>query len=394
MKVLMVDPWSYTPYYNYSLCQALVRAGCEVELVTSLFPYEPLPCGDGFRISHEFCRIFNRPRVRSSWLFETPFSRRLARVLEYPIDVALLLKRVIAENPEILHFQWAAMPIIDYALFRFLKAVDSKLVYTVHNVLPHRERRWHKSQYALLYKAADRIIAHSHSAKTELLENFSVNPSKVRVIPHGSLFQDAKLIPKEQAKRTLNIVPSQPVILFFGLIKPYKGLDYLIKAFSIIKRDIPDARLLIVGKPSEDFSVHEDLIEKLDISESVVVNLSFIRSAEVANYFCAADVVVLPYIKSYQSGVLLTAYTFGRPVVATAIGGLAEVVEQGKSGYVVPPRDENKLAEAISHILLDDAKKSQMGDYARHLAKTKYSWANIAKATLEVYKSSVERNRC
>lgn len=393
MKILMIDPWNYTPYYNYSLCQALAKADCEVKLVTSAFPYEPLSHGDEFSIDYWFCRIFNPPKVRNSRLFEMPFSRRLLRALEYPIDVIFLLNHAIVKNPDVLHFQWAAMPMIDYALFRLLKAAGLKLVYTAHNVLPHRERGWHKSQYALLYKVVDRIIVHSHSSKIELLEKFSVNPSKVRVIPHGSLFQDAQLITKGQAKRNLNIVPSQPVILFFGLIKPYKGLDYLIKAFPIIKRDVPDAKLLIVGKPKEDFSVYEDLIRKLDISESVVVNLSFVPSREVANYFCAADVVVLPYTKTYQSGVLLTAYTFGRPVVATAIGGFPEVVEQGKSGYVVPPRDENKLAEAIGHILLDHTKMAQMGDYARHLAETKYSWANIAKATLEVYKSSVEKDR-
>lgn len=391
MKVVIVDPGNYTPYYDYSLCKALAEIGCEVELATSPFLYDVIPDKGDFDLSYLFYRVLNLTTANRLTLLKNAWARRLFKALEYPFDLRFFGRHIGEAKPDILHYQWVLAPTLDQLMFKRFQAMGIPLVYTAHNVLPHEERRWHRRQYASLYKTVNQIIVHSESNREELLQTFTLDAAKVHVIPQGNFsdFSDKPLI-KEEAKEMLGIDPKQQVILFFGLIKRYKGLEYLLKASLIVKRYLPGAKLLIAGKPREDFSPYEDLIANLCIGEDVITHLRFILYKEVVTYFCAADVVVLPYLKTYQSAVVFTAYTFGRPVIATATGGLPEAIEGGKSGYVVPPADEQMLAKAICEILSDETRMAQMGDYARHLAETKYSWPDIAKATFEVYRSLVE----
>jgi len=391
MKVVMVDPGNYTPYYDYSLCKALAEIGHQVELATSPFLYDVIPDEGLFDLSYPFYKAPNLPIANRLGPSRNASVRRLVKALEYPIDLIFFGRHIEEMKPDILHYQWVLAPALDRLMFKRFKEMGIKLVYTAHNILHHEERRWHRKQYASLYKIVDRIIVHSESNKRELVETFALDTMKVRVIPQGN-FSDfsGEVLIKEKAKERLGIDPKQQVILFFGLIKRYKGVEYLIKAFPMVKKRLPGTKLLIAGKPNEDFSPYESLITNLGIVEDVITHLRFIPYREVAAYFCAADVVVLPYLKTYQSAVAFTAYTFGRPVIATATGGLPEAIEEGKSGYVVPSADEQRLAEAICAILSDETRMRQMGDYARHLAETRYSWPDIARATLEVYRSLVK----
>lgn len=391
MKVVMVDPGNYTPYYDYSLCKALAKIGCEVELATSPFLYDVIPDKGDFDLSYLFYRALNLKTANRLPLFKNAWVRRLFKALEYPIDLIFFERHIEEAKPDILHYQWVLMPTLDRLMFKRFKAMGIQLVYTAHNVLPHEERRWHRKQYASLHRTVNQIIVHSESNRRDLVETFMLDARKVHVIPQGN-FSDfsGKALTKEKAKEVLGIDPKQRVILFFGLIKRYKGVEYLIKAFPMVKKRLPGTKLLIVGKPNEDFAPYRNLIADLGIVEDVLTHLRFIPYQELVAYFGAADVVVLPYLKTYQSAVVFTAYTFARPVIATATGGVPETIEKGKSGYVVPPADEKTLAEAIYEILSDETRTAQMGDYAKRLAETKYSWPDIARATLEVYYSLVE----
>jgi len=389
MKVVMVDPGNLTPYYDYSLCKALAEIGCEVKLVTSPFLYDVIPDNSNFDLGYLFYGILHQRAINR--LCKSAWVRKPFKVLEYPIDLLLFGRYIEKAKPDILHYQWVLMPALDCLMFKRFQAMGIPLVYTAHNLLPHEERRWHRKQYASLYGTVDRIIVHSENNRKELLQTFTLDAVKVHVIPQGDFsdFSGEPLI-REKAKEMLGIDSERQIILFFGLIKRYKGLEHLLKAFPMVKKHFPGARLLVAGKPKEDFSPYENLIADLGIVEDVITQLRFIPYKELAAYFCAADVVVLPYLKTYQSAVVFTAYTFGRPVIATATGGLPEAIEEGKSGYVVPPADAQMLAEAICEILSDEARMAQMDDYARHLAKTKYSWPDIARTTLEVYRSLVK----
>jgi len=385
IRVLMLDPNSYTPYYDHSLCKALGAAGCDVELVTAPFIYDDLPDPELYRRRYGFARLL--ALGSKSWLRSQTRLRRLAKALEYPLDWLVLWRQHSSHTVDLIHLQWSVDPPMDFWWLSRLRHGSLPMVYTAHNVTPHLGEPTRRAGLKDLYQLANHVIVHSQANRKELLAAFDVPVDRVHVIPSGNLddFRGAGM-DKAEARRRLGIPADAPVALFFGLIKPYKGLDVLLRAFALAKLRLPKAKLLVAGKPSMPFEWFQALIYDLGLHDDVLLDLRFVPHAEMRIHFTAADVVVLPYVETSQSAVLLTAYTFGRSVITTRTGGLPEVVEEGRSGRLVPPGDRHALADALIEILSHPGRIAEMGAYARHLAETKYSWANIAKATLEVYK--------
>ena len=200
-----------------------------------------------------------------------------------------------------------------------------------------------------------------------------------------------KNITKDVARKKIGIPEGKKVILFFGSIRKYKGLEYLISAFQNVKQELDDIALLIVGNiynsDNEGFKFYSDLIDLISHDDDIICINEYIPFEKIKSYFIASDLVVLPYIKTYTSGVLLAAYAAGRPAIVTDTGALSEVVEIGKSGFIVPPKDVNALTQAIMEIINHADQMEEMGNYAKNLAETIYSWNNIALKTIEVYQS-------
>ncbi len=386
MKVLLVDPSGYTPYYDYSLCTALRQAGCHVEWITSPFLYDELPNPSNLPVRYLFFRACRLPFISRIPLTSTKGLRKVLKALEYPFDLPSLFRHVKTLRPDVVHFQWVMVPPLDAVMFQCLKTWGARVVYTVHEPPSHGAGPWRQKVYNALYRSADQLIVPSHWGKRVLTEGPGLDPAKVHVIPLGNL-EDFRgpAVNRGKAREALGIRPRERTALFFGRLTPDKGLDVLIRAFSQVKARLPEARLLIAANPLESFSQYERLIAHLGLTSDITVRLGFIPQGELAIYFGAADVVILPYLRAYHSANLLTAYTFGRPVVTTAVGGLPEDIVEGQSGHVVPPGDEEALAQAICTLLADDEKLGQMGRYARHLAETRYAWPRIAQATLAVY---------
>lgn len=186
------------------------------------------------------------------------------------------------------------------------------------------------------------------------------------------------------------IAEDLPVILFFGNLTPSKGLPDLLKAFSQVYAKEPAARLMIVGRPSKFIDMNElmRLVSDLGISDATIFDARYIMMEEVAPLMEMATVVIYPYLNSTQSGALQVAYTFGRPVIATKVGGLPEAVEDGKSGLLVSASAPDELAEAILKLIKDPGLAVQMGEYAKHLSDTKFSWDSIALKMLAVYRAA------
>lgn len=388
MRVLMLDPSSYTPYYDHSLCQALGAAGCNVELVTAPFIYDDLPAPELYRRRYGFARLL--ALGSKSWLRSQAPLRRLAKALEYPLDWLVLWRQYLSHPPDLIHLQWSVDPPMDAWWLSRLCRRGLPVVYTAHNVTPHPGEPTRRAGLKDLYQLASQVIVHSQANRKELLATFDVPVDRVHVLPVGNLDDfRGPAIDKLEARRRLGIPTEAPVALFFGLIKPYKGLDVLLRAFALTKPRLPKAQLLVAGQPNMFFEGFQALIDDLGIRDAVLLDLRFVPHTEMRVHFTAADVVVLPYIETSQSAVLLTAYTFGRPVITTRTGGLPEVVEEGRSGLLVPPGDDKALAEAMIALLSHPERLAEMGAYARHLTETKHSWSSIARATLEVYRSSV-----
>lgn len=363
MKIVVGEPAGYGGIcqYTYNLCNALGKEN-EIILATSK-NYEL----DNYERRFRLEKVFHRS-------------------LTYPFHYFKFLELLKKERPDIVHLQWLPLSIFDMTCLRLLSRYF-KIVITAHDVLPHSERFYHFRVFREIYKKADAIIVHSQSNKVEMARLFGIDTSRLFVIPMGNyMFFEAKSkISRADARREMELYTDDKVVLFFGHILRYKGLEYLLKAMKGVIKEIPTAKLIIAGEPQEDFAPYQRLISKLGIKKHLLMDLEYLPFDRVVRYFSAADIVALPYTKTYQSAVLQLAYAFGRPVIVTRTGGLPDVVEEGKSGYIVPAEDADGLAKALIDILSDDDKLRGMGEYAQRLAETKYSWETIAGMTLSVY---------
>ena len=295
----------------------------------------------------------------------------------------------------LIHIQWFMDRRREPWFINLLKLLRFKLVYTIHDLRPQEyDAHIDRNLLRKTYHRVDALIVHAEKTKRELVTAFDVDPDKVYVIPHGSnnLFDATHEISKEIAKNRLRISSSQKVILFFGIIKRYKGLEYLVEAFHAVKEQVSNTTLLVVGSiyeaDVEGFKYYSRLIDQIGSRDDVVCVPKYVPIETIHAYFSAADVVVLPYTETYTSGVLLTAYAAGRPVIVTDTGALSEIVESGRSGLVVPPRDAKALSEAIVE-LFARSDIEEMGRYAKYLAEARYSWTHVASKTNELYRSLI-----
>lgn len=281
---------------------------------------------------------------------------------------------IYKEKPDLIHCN--GCPLWLSFLLPFVNKFP--IVTTIHDVNPHLGRRKFDQIIGkkMHIRFSDCLIVHGEKAKKELKTN-----KKCYIIPHGdySFFLNYKKYDFNEEGNS---------ILFFGIIEEYKGLKYLIESIPHISKEFPDIRLIIAG--SGDFSKYENLIMN---NNSYEVHNRFISDEEVPSFFQRAKIVVLPYIEGTQTGIIPIAYAFKKPVVVTDVGSIPEVVENGKTGFIVPPNDSNALAEAIIKLLKDDKLRKEMGENAYRKMKEELSWDKIAEKTIEVYKSIIYSKR-
>lgn len=296
-----------------------------------------------------------------------------------PLKVVQLIAMCAAKDIGAVHIQVSQYPAFILFLCIAIKRFARKnVVLTAHNVTTHEQKQWEAHIYKRLYQLADRIVVHAQANKKEIADLFGIAEQKIAVIPHGNytFFNTGGAVPA---------VNGECNVLFFGYIRKYKGLMHLIRAMKLVRDKMPRARLIIAGRATEGFAEYQQAIDDLGLGESIEKNLDYISFEQVKQYFERANVVAMPYENIYQSGVVQVAYGFGRPVVATDVGGFPEAVEDGKSGFIVPPKDVNALAEKLITILNDARLQQKMGAYGLHLAQTKFSWESIARTTAELY---------
>ena len=406
MRVHVVDPSAYTPPYDHALCRALAAAGAEVELFTSRFAYGATPAPEGYARRELFYRLAHRGGVSG----RRSRSSQALKLLEHVPD--MLRYRRAARGADVVHFQWLTVQPLDVHLLPRRRPTDSrarpprpKLVLTAHDVLPREPRPGQLAAQRRLYERFDAIVVHSEHGRTRLLE-LGVDPSRVHVIPHGALthladrsretlafdrsggtLASGEHPPFDQHPRfgqpagpPVGVLPSStdgPVVLFFGLLRPYKGLDVLLRAW----RGIDEAELWIVGMPRMDVTT---LLA--DVPPGVRLVPRFIPDEELPAYFTRADLIVLPYLEADQSGVLFTALAFGKPLLLSDVGGFPEVAATG-AARTVPAGDSAALGEALRELLADPAARSAMAERAHAVAAGTYSWDTIARRTLELYRS-------
>ncbi len=366
MKILMIDtsPTGGIAHYTYNLCEALGRAGCEVRLLTHR----------DYELS-DFPRTFS---LVTGFYQERPYLKSLS----------LIFREWLTFRPDAVHFQTLVSTRKDWILFMLLRSIGARIVLTAHNLLPHEVRLFEETTYRWMYRLSSKIIVHAEQNRKEFFNRFSLPREKVRVIPHGSyaFFRSGNSPGRESSRRKLGIPVDDGVILFFGAIRPYKGLKRLIRSFSELVREGRQVCLIIAGKVlvgSEE--EYRRAIREAGIESRVFFRPEYVPFEEVADYFTAADMTALPYDHIYDSGVLHIAFAFGVPVVATAVGAFLDYVEDGKTGLLVPPGEEKGLARALKRLLDDRPLCRRLGKNARALDAEYFNWDRIAVATRQLY---------
>lgn len=357
MRVHVVDPSAYTPPYDHALCRSLARAGAEVELHTSRFAYGPVADPDGYDYHESFYRLAARIGPAGP--------RRLVKLAEHVPD--MLRYRRTAERADIVHFQWLAVQHLDGLLLP-----RRPRVLTAHDVLPREPRPGQRAAQRRLYERFDAIIVHSEHGRARLTGELGIDPARVHVIPHGVFEHLAARRPGDEQPP---FQTDRPVVLCFGLMRPYKGIDLLLEAW----RGIEGAELWVAGMPRMD-------IAPLRAAAPPGVRFvpRFIGDDELPAYFRRAQLVVLPYREIDQSGVLFTALAFAKPLLLSDVGGFPELARTG-AARSFPAGDVRALHDALRELLEDPAALAKLAENARGAAGGEYSWGEIGRRTLALY---------
>jgi glycosyltransferase involved in cell wall biosynthesis len=370
LRVHVLDPPAYTPPYDHALCAALARRGLDVTLFTTRFPYGTVPAPDGYRAVRAFYRRAGRGGARA---------RRLARLVQHGPDL-VRYRRGPARSADIVHVQWLALPQLD----AWLAPRGRPLVVTAHDVLAREASPGQRAGQRRLYARADRVVVHSAHGADRLREELGIDPAAVQVIPHGAFHHLTELAPAPLPPELRAAGAGGPVVLCFGLIRPYKGVDVLLDAWRVADLP-PDARLWIAGMPRMD-------VEPLRRASppSVTWVPRFVSDAESAALLRAADLVVAPYRQIDQSGVLFAALAFGKPLLLTAVGGFPEIAALG-AAELVAPGDPAALAAALGALLADPGRRAALAGAARAAAAPDgpLGWDAIARSTSALYASLV-----
>ena len=338
MQVHVVDPAAFTPPYDRALCRALAAQGVDVTLVTAPFRHGEVAAAEGYGVLEHFGRARQEP----------------ARMLRYALGPA--------RRADLLHVQWFPLPELD----TFIRPRRRPLVLTAHDVLPRQPRRGQLQATRKLLQAADAVVVHSEHGAARLRDEVGLAADRVHVIPHGVLDQLAAVDP---------VLPEElpaggpPVVLAFGLLRPYKGLDVLLEAWEEVTAD---AELWVVGAPRMALP---------DFGRRTRTVLRFVSDAEAAAVLRRAALVVCPYREIDQSGVLYSALALGKALVLSDAGGFAEV----DAAAHVPAGDAGALAAELQRLLEDESARRVLQERALAAAAGPYAWDPIARRHRELY---------
>jgi D-inositol-3-phosphate glycosyltransferase len=372
--------------YVFGLVMELISKGAALEVIGS----------DNL----DFVEFHDKPSLTFLNLqgSQRPDVSLLRKVFRISLYYAKLIRYAATAKPRIFHILWNnKFDLFDRTLLMlYFKSLGKRIVLTVHNV--NARKRDSEDTYLnrltlqFQYRLADHIFVHTETGKVELNEQFGVDAARVSVIPFGiNNAVPQTTLTRSEAKRRLGIQADRKVILFFGRITPYKGLDYLVTAFQQVLTRHPDFQLVVAGRPENACrSYWEGILQKIegDVRKGrILLKAEHIPDDETEVYFKAADVLVLPYRQIYQSGVLFLGYSFGLPILAADLGPLKEEIVEGKTGFVFEPEDPTKLATAIERYFSSDLFADLEGrqQEIRNFATQRHSWNVVGQMIMSLY---------
>ncbi len=378
----MMDLLATVPYYTAYLSKALLEENVDLTVGSISYYLDP-GCfsSRGIRVNPGLLNIvgrFNLPRL----------PRRVLKLAETMVNVAALSVLNSVSPPDVVHVQFLPMlrskiP-LDLWFVKLCRARGAKIVLTVHDLLPHDTGEAHMATYVRLYAMMDALICHSDAIRARLVAEFGVQDSKVAVIPHGPFFYDLPPAGSDDVLRSFELEPGKLMVLWQGIIFPYKGIDLLLSAWRKVEQQT-DAWLVIAGTGAPE------LLEQIraQVAElglkRVKMEFRFVSTEELVALYRAADVVAYPYRAITTSGALATGLALGKTIVATDLPVFRELLTDGENARLVAPLDSTALGDALAALLRDAAQRERLAERVRAMRFGDESWLAIAEKTVAVY---------
>jgi glycosyltransferase involved in cell wall biosynthesis len=377
-------------HYACNLARALAERGHHVTLATAVdFELgDRLDGLDNFTVVEIFARIERR---FGSWIPGPLLA--LWRKFEALLDGVRIATLVARLSPDIVHLH-STNPVAALYL-RILAWMKPTLVVTAHVVTPHEPIPLGRWIYGRIHALGDLVIAHSRFDERRLVEEFGVQLDRLAVIPHGEygfFARDVPAVDRSVARGALELGQNDEVALFFGYIREYKGLDVLFDAWPAVARERPTARLVVAGDPVQLSRERRAELARRADTLGVVHHFGYVPFADVGTYFAAADALVMPYRHISQSGVLYLALALGLPVIATRVGALPELLEDGESAILVPSESPDELGQAIARALGDNDLRMRLAEGGSRLAR-EHSWPAVAERTESFFHKVMDRGQ-
>ncbi|RDH81209.1 MAG: glycosyl transferase [endosymbiont of Galathealinum brachiosum] len=376
MKVGIIEPVGAhggMNYYDFGLANGLVKSNCQVILYTS---EETSSEGvSAFEIKKTFKGVWGK-------------APKVLRAVRFVYGLYDSLKDAKVNDVAVIHFHFFHYTVLEVLSVKLAKKFGFKVVVTAHDVESFAVKRG-GSRAKKILQSVDKVIAHNEVSKCELVAEVLLSEDSTCIIPHGHYLDSIGILPdKTLAREKLGLSVDDKVLLFFGQIKKVKGLDILLKSLPRVIKIHPDLKLVIAGKVwKDDFSIYKKLISDNKLENYVISHIRYISDSDVANYYLSADLVVLPYRKIYQSGVLLMAMSYGVPVLASDILGMTEIVQDGNNGFLFVSEDVNNMSMRLKKILMNPKDLTKMGVAGHKTVVTEHDWSQIGSMTCKVYET-------
>ncbi len=391
MRVWMYDPWCRTPWYTAALTRALLSHSVDVRLVCPRYHLEPR--------YFQQVGLVTRPGpldLSTNGGLNAERLRQCARLAEYLINTASLAMQATFRPPEILHQQQCVLlehgREIELDFLHWCRRRGTRVIHTVHNLLPHAESGFDRAHYARLYQSADALVCHSEQTSRDLEQLFYVDPDRIHVVPHGPLFADDLVHSKQECRARLGLDPMRQVFLAHGVLRAYKGTDLLLQAWAKLMAQSSGAQrplLLIAGHGSEsEFRALRQEAASLKLNDDTVrMDLRYSNAHEVPFYFGAADVLLYPYREITTSGALLTGLNYCKPIIASDLLPFRDYLRHGHNALLVSPGDVEALAAALGALSGSEELCRSLRNGSRNNRALQTQWSEIGAQTTAVYRS-------
>ena len=364
-------------FYDFSLCRSIVKAGVRATLYTC--DKTKISGNEGFPVKLYYRGIYGE-------------SKAWQRGLRYILGSLRALPGARLSGHQVAHFHFFHVGFLELFNFLLARLIGFKVVITAHDVEAFKDHLSVPAFNRWVYRRANRVIAHSQVAKGELITELGVASEKIDIVLHGNYLENTQPAPtKDVAKRHFGFSSDQRVLLFFGQIKDVKGLDVLLTGFASARKEDSSLHLLIGGRVwKTDFSKYAALIQRHGLSPYCSLHIRYIKDTEVPFFYRCADLVVLPYLRIYQSGVVLQAMSYGCPVLVSDIAGMLEAVEDESTGFVFRSQDPEHLAQRISDIFSIPGHSESVARAGLRMVTVRNDWSLLGHQALDCYQRTLQ----